>query len=45
LHNITRSPISEEMWVDAAAAAVKDMGAERFLRLLLENLKEDYVAS
>jgi hypothetical protein len=30
--------ISEEMWIGAAAAAVKDMGAERFLRLLLENL-------
>jgi hypothetical protein len=29
----------------AAAAAVKDMGAEKFLRLLLENLKGNYVAS
>jgi hypothetical protein len=37
--------ISEEMWIEAAAAAVKDMGAEKFLRLLLENLKENYVAS
>lgn len=31
--------ISEEMWIEAAAAAVEDMGAEKFLRLLLENLK------
>ena len=37
--------ISEEMWIEAAAAAVKDMGAEKFLRLLLENLKGNYVAS
>ena len=37
--------ISEEMWVAAAAAAIKDMGAEKFLRLLLENLKGNYVAS
>jgi len=37
--------ISEEMWIEAAAAAVQNMGAERFLRLLLENLKGNYVAS
>ena len=37
--------ISEEMWIGAAAAAVKDMGAEKFLRLLLENLKGNYIAS
>ena len=37
--------ISEEMWIGAAAAAIKDMGAEKFLRLLLENLKGNYVAS
>ena len=37
--------ISEEMWIEAATAAVKDMGAEKFLRLLLENLKGNYVTS
>ena len=37
--------ISEEMWVGAAAAAIKDMGAEKFLRLLLENLKGNCIAS
>ncbi|MBV9622405.1 MAG: hypothetical protein JOZ14_00325 [Acidobacteria bacterium] len=37
--------ISEEMWIEAAAGAVKDMGAEKFLRLLLENLKGNCVAS
>ena len=37
--------ISEEMWIGAAAVAVKDMGAEKFLRLLLENLKGNFVAS
>ena len=37
--------ISEEMWVGAAAAAIKDIGAEKFLRLLLENPKGNYIAS
>ena len=37
--------IREAMWVGAAAAAIKDMGAEKFLRLLLENLKGNYVAA
>ena len=37
--------ISEEMWIRAATAAVNDMGAEKFLRLLLENLKGNFVAS
>ena len=37
--------ISEEMWIEAAAAAVKDMGAEKVLRLLFENLKGNYVPS
>jgi hypothetical protein len=37
--------ISEEMWVEAAAAAIKEVGAEKFLQLLLENLKGNYVAS
>ena len=37
--------ISEEMWIEPATAAIKDMGAEKFLRLLLENLKGNYVAS
>jgi hypothetical protein len=36
--------ISEEMWI-GAAVAVKDVGAEKFLRLLLENLKGNFVAS
>jgi len=37
--------ISEEMWIGAAAAAIKNMGSEKFLRLLLENLKGNYVVA
>jgi hypothetical protein len=37
--------ISEAIWIEAAAVAIKDMGAEKFLRLLLENLKRNNVAS
>ena len=37
--------ISEEKWVGAAAAAIEDMGAEKFLRLLLENLKGNYIVA
>jgi hypothetical protein len=37
--------ITEDAWIGAAAAVVKDMGAEKFLRLLLENLKGNFVAS
>ena len=34
--------VSEEQWVKASANLIREIGAEKFLRLLLENLKGNY---
>jgi hypothetical protein len=34
--------VSEEQWVKASANLIREIGAEKFLGLLLENLKGNY---
>jgi hypothetical protein len=34
--------VSEEQWVKASANLIREIGEEKFLRLLLENLKGHY---
>jgi hypothetical protein len=36
--------VSEEQWVKASANLIREIGAEKFLRLLLENLKGNYLS-
>jgi hypothetical protein len=35
--------ISEEEWIDAGAKLIRKMGAKKYLRLLLDNLKTNHV--
>jgi len=35
--------ISEEDWIKASVVTIKDIGAEEFLKELIENLKGNYI--
>lgn len=36
--------VTEEMWIQAGVQSIKEGGAEKYLRNLLENLKGNYVS-